>query len=271
MNEMNEKMMLFTNEEFGSVRSLKIEGEPWFVGKDVANILGYQNGSRDINRHVDDEDRQKTMIFDGKQNKESIIINESGVYSLIFGSKLPSAKRFKHWVTSEVLPSIRKNEGYIIGQETLSDEELMAKGLLVAQKKIEERDAIIAKQNQKIEEDKPKVDFADHVSETDKLITVGTFAKILSNNGFETGSKRLFSYLREHKLLMKNNLPYQVHIKAGYYKVREVWKKTRYGGKVFSTTFITGKGQLWLYRKIMEEQRKAEKNQKAEIKEPSNL
>lgn len=104
---------VFTHPQFGTVRTVEVSGEPWFVGKDVANTLGYQNGSRDINRHVDEEDRRKMMIFDGNQNKETIIINESGLYSLILSSKLPSAKEFKHWVTSEVLPSIRKIGGYV--------------------------------------------------------------------------------------------------------------------------------------------------------------
>lgn len=108
---MNE-LQIFNNEEFGNVRSLMIDNEPWFVGKDVATDLGYQNGSRDINRHVDEEDRRKVMVFDGKQNKETIVINESGLYALVFGSKLPSAKKFKHWVTSEVLPTLRKTGSY---------------------------------------------------------------------------------------------------------------------------------------------------------------
>lgn len=110
---------VFTHPQFGTVRTVEISGEPWFVGKDVANTLGYQNGSRDINRHVDEEDRRKMMIFDGNQNKETIIINESGLYALILSSKLPSAKEFKHWVTAEVLPSIRKNGAYIRNQENL--------------------------------------------------------------------------------------------------------------------------------------------------------
>ena len=105
-------LQIFKNEEFGEIRMATIDNEPWFVGKDVANNLGYQNGSRDINRHVSEEDRLKDMIFDGNQNKETILINESGLYALIFGSKLESAKRFKHWVTSEVLPSIRKTGSY---------------------------------------------------------------------------------------------------------------------------------------------------------------
>lgn len=111
--------------ESNKVRTLIINGEPWFVGKDIADILGYQNGSRDINRHVDEDDRVKTMVFDGNQNKETIVINESGVYGLIFSSKLPDAKSFKRWVTTEVLPQIRVSGSY--QKKELTGEELMAK------------------------------------------------------------------------------------------------------------------------------------------------
>ena len=100
------------NFEGSRVRTIQKDGEPWFVGKDVADVLGYQNGSRDITRHVDEEDRHKVMIFDGNQDKETIVINESGLYSLILSSKLPTAKKFKRWVTSEVLPAIRKTGVY---------------------------------------------------------------------------------------------------------------------------------------------------------------
>ena len=116
---MSNEIKIFENEEFGSVRTMEINGEPYFVGKDVADILGYQNGSRDINRHVDEDDREKVMIFDGNQNKESIIINESGLYSLILSSKLPKAKKFKRWVTSEILPSIRKTGGYLANSDMM--------------------------------------------------------------------------------------------------------------------------------------------------------
>ena len=111
---MENRMQIFQNEEFGRIRTFVTEdGIPWFVGKDVADNLGYQNGSRDINRHVAPEDRTKGMVFDGNQRKETILINESGLYSLILSSKLESAKRFKHWVTSEVLPSIRRHGAYM--------------------------------------------------------------------------------------------------------------------------------------------------------------
>ena len=136
-------LQIFKNAEFGEIRTVTIDDEPWFVGKDVADILGYQNGSRDINRHVDEEDRCKVMVFDGNQDKESIVINEYGLYSLVLSSKLASAKRFRKWVTSEVLPSIRKNGGYIAGQEHLSDDELMAKAVLLSHNKIEEKDNVI--------------------------------------------------------------------------------------------------------------------------------
>lgn len=108
-----QELEIFKNEEFGEIRTLMIDGEPWFVGKDIADILEYRNGSRDINRHIDEEDRRKSMIFDGNQNKETIIINESGLYSLILSSKLPNAKKFKRWITSDILPTIRKTGGYV--------------------------------------------------------------------------------------------------------------------------------------------------------------
>ena len=116
---MSNEIKIFENEEFGSIRTLEINGKPYFVGKDGADIHGYQNGSREINRHVDEDDREKVMIFDGNQNKESIIINESGLYSLILSSKLPTAKKFKRWVTSEILPSIRKTGGYLANSDMM--------------------------------------------------------------------------------------------------------------------------------------------------------
>lgn len=127
---MNE-LKIFENAEFGQVRTVTIENEPWFVGKDVADNLWYQNGSRDINRHVEADDRIKEMVFDGTQNKETILINESGLYALIFGSKLESAKRFKHWVTGEVLPTIRKT-----GQYQMSNMSAELKAILMHDEKL---------------------------------------------------------------------------------------------------------------------------------------
>ena len=106
-------IMIFNNPEFGEIRTVEVGGEPWLVGLDAAQALGYQNGSRDINRHVDEEDRKNISIYDGTQNRTMTIINESGLYSLVLSSKLPGAKKFRRWVTSEVLPSIRKHGTYM--------------------------------------------------------------------------------------------------------------------------------------------------------------
>lgn len=139
-------LQIFKNAEFGEIRTVIIENEPWFVGKDVAVILGYADPNKAIAMHVDEDDKLNDKSASSLGQRGGWLIKESGLYSLILSSKLASAKRFKKWVTSEVLPSIRKNGGYIAGQEHLSDDELMAKAVLVAQKKIEERDKVIEEQ-----------------------------------------------------------------------------------------------------------------------------
>lgn len=200
------QLQIFKSKDFGEIRTVTIDNEPHFVGKDVADILGYQNGSRDINRHVDEEDRHKVMIFDGNQDKETIIINESGLYSLILSSKLPNAKKFKRWVTAEVLPAIRKTGGYVSNDEMFintylpfADEQtkLMFKTTLETVKSL----------NRKIEQDKPKVLFADAVAASKTSILVGDLAKILKQNGIDIGQKRLFSWLRECGYLIKLSMP----------------------------------------------------------------
>ena len=140
---MNENEVRVWNYESSEVRTVQVNGEPWFVGKDVADILGYQNGSRDINRHVEEEDRCKIMIFDGRQDKETIVINESGLYSLILSSNLPNAKQFKRWVTNEVLPSIRKHGSYSVQSQfaDLSPQLQVLIQMETRQKQIEARQA----------------------------------------------------------------------------------------------------------------------------------
>lgn len=148
MNELH----IFNSEEFGDIRTVTIDNEPWFVGKDVATALGYKNTADAIGKHIDTDDKLTSQIAIAGQRRDVVVINESGLYALILGSKLESAKRFKRWVTSEVLPAIRHNGGYIMGQENLSDSELMAKAILVAQKTIEHKNQIIEQQKAKIEQ-----------------------------------------------------------------------------------------------------------------------
>lgn len=249
---------IFENPEFGSVRTIVISNEPWFVGKDVANILEYQNGSRDINRHVDSEDRQKAMVFDGNQDKETILINESGLYSLILSSKLPKAKQFKHWVTGEVLPTIRKHGGYLTQEkmeEALLNPDVLIK--LATQLK-SERDA--RKQaEQLIESQKPKVIFAEAVSASKTSILVGELAKILRGNGIPIGQRRFFQWLRENGYLIKRkgtdyNMPTQRSMELGLFEIKEGSYVNGDGVNVITKTpKITGKGQNYFINKFLKE------------------
>lgn len=247
---MNNELRVFENAEFGSVRTVEIENEVYFVGKDIAGILGYQNGSRDINRHVDEDDRRKVMFFDGNQDKETIIINESGLYSLVLSSKLPNAKKFKRWVTSEVLPSIRKNGGYISGQETMSDDELMAKALLVARNKIAERD-------KQIEEMKPHAVLGRAITTANTSILVGDLAKILHQNGVDIGAQRLFQWMRDKGYLIKRkgtdwNLPTQRSMELGLFEIKESVHIDGNGcNKITRTPKVTGKGQQYFINKFL--------------------
>lgn len=152
------------------VRAIAIDGEPWFVGKDVAEALGYKNQRDAIKKQVEVEDKRPNVaIYDGRQNRKMTIINESGMYSLILSSTLPSAKKFKKWVTSEVLPSIRKNGGYIYGQESMSEDELLSRALILANSRI----LSLESKNEQLEEEKQDVTFLSElfVGSKDRWLT----------------------------------------------------------------------------------------------------
>lgn len=252
---MNE-VKIFENVEFGEIRTITKDNEPWFVASDIAKALGYRMAS-DMTRRIDEEDKGYTKMRTQGGEQEMSIINESGLYAGVFCSSLDSAKRFKHWVTSEVLPSIRKNGGYIAGQETLSDEELMAKALLVANRKIAERDALIERQQAVIEEQKPKAIFADAVSASKSSILVGDLAKLICQNGVQIGQKRLFEWLRNHGYLIKNgtsrNMPQQRYVEQGLFEIKESNVQNPDGSvRITRTTKVTGKGQVYFINKLLE-------------------
>lgn len=249
---MNE-LKVFENAEFGQIRTTTIDNVPYFVAKDISNQLGYAQTSNMMKR-IDPEDFISS-ILDG-MNMKSLLINESGLYAAILGSKLPSAKRFKRWVTSEVLPSIRRNGGYIAGQENLSDEELLERAVLVAQKKIAERDAIIKRQQEQIEADKPKAIFADAVAASRTSILVGDLAKLICQNGYQIGQKRLFAWLRDNGYLIKfgesRNMPMQRYIEQGLFEIKESNVQNPDGSiRITRTTKITGKGQVYFVNKFV--------------------
>jgi anti-repressor protein len=244
------ELKVFSNSEFGSIRSLMVNGEPYFVGKDVAEILGYQNASKALADHVDDEDKLNNDSLSSLGQRGGWLINESGLYSLILSSKLPSAKRFKRWVTSEVLPAIRKTGGYIEGQDELSDEQLLAKALLVAQKTIENR-------NHEIERMRPKEIFADAVETSHTSILIGDLAKILCGNGINIGQKRLFDWMRENGYLIKGNrsdrnMPTQRAMEMKLFEIKERSVLNPDGSiKITKTPKVTGKGQQYFVNKFL--------------------
>lgn len=238
---MNE-LQLFNFEE-NEVRTLLINGEPYLVGSDVAKILGYSNPNKAIRDHVDEEDKLTERFVLSGQNREAIVINESGVYALVFSSKLPSAKRFKHWVTSEVLPQIRKTGSYASPQ--LTGEELMAKALI-------EANSVLARQSKQLEEQKPKVLFADSVIASKGSILIRELAKLIKQNGYDIGEKKLYRWLREKGYICKNSTePTQMAMNLGLFEI--VVRTIERGDappKATRTTKVTGKGQVYFINKL---------------------
>jgi prophage antirepressor-like protein len=283
---MLKNLEVFKNEEFGEIRTVVIDGEPWFVGKDIAKALGYSNTRDALISHVDNDDKNTVVISDGKRgNPNQVVINESGIYALIFGSKLPSAKKFKHWVTSIVLPTIRKTGGYINNADSMvntyfrnvtDEQKELLKAIFFNVEKQQEQINFLKKENQvitkekekvveekqkaekKIEKQKTLVDYAQQVSVSESSISMDEFAKVLKDeNNFDIGRNRLFRWLRENKYLMSNNTPYQKFLDKGYFKVIQVYRKSPFGLKLFSKTLITGKGQYAIYEKLKKDFGKA--------------
>ena len=252
MNDL--QLFKFENER---VRTLTIDGEPWFVGKDIANILGYQNGSRDVNRHVYEEARQNYQNGTFDSPRGMTIINESGLYSLVLSSKLPDAKKFKHWITSEFIPQIRKTGKY--APKPLTREELLAKAVLEADTMIKEQKALLEQKtkeleesNNKLEEQKPKVIFADSVVASDSAILIRELAHLIKQNGFEIGEKRLYAWMRERGYICKGSCePTQRALELGLFEI--ILRTVQRGDKPpleTRTTKVTGKSQVYFINKF---------------------
>lgn len=250
MNELN----IFENAEFGQIRMVMIDEKPYACASDVAKALGYARPNDAIKQHCRATVKHRTPISGKMQDIN--FIPEGDIYRLIVKSKLPSAERFESWVFDEVLPSIRKNGGYIVGQETLSDDELMARALLVAQNKIAERDKIIEEKQAKIEQMRPKEIFADAVSTSHTSILIGDLAKLICQNGFQIGQKRLFEWMRNNGYLMKGgssrNMPMQRYVEQGLFEVKESNVQNPDGSvRITRTTKVTGKGQVYFVNKFL--------------------
>lgn len=252
-------IMTFTNKEFGTMHSIIKNNEPWFMGKDAADALKYTNTPKAIRDHVDGEDKLTERIVLSGQKREVIFINESGLYSLILSSKLPTAKKFKHWVTSEVLPAIRKTGGYIPVNPGMSDMEVLARAVLISRKTI----GALKEQNRQLEtaneEMKPKALFADAYAATKDGILVGAMAKMLRQNGVDIGQKRLFRILREKGYLMKfgtdRNMPTQRSMDRGWFRIKARTITTSDGSsRSTRTVLVTGKGQQYFVNLFLKEE-----------------
>ena len=248
--------------EGNEVRTLKIDDEPYFVGKDVAEILGYKNTRDALANHVDVEDKNSVAIHDGitRGNPNQIIINESGLYSLILSSKMPNAKRFKRWVTSEVLPAIRKHGAYMTDAkafDVIHNKNGLADLLQQAADQLKQKDI-------QIEEMKPKALFADSVATSKSTVLVGELAKILRGNGIDIGATRLFSWLRENGYLINRkgsdwNMPTQKAMDLGLFKIKETTINHPDGTTSISKTpKVTGKGQQYFINKFLKQRKLVE-------------
>ena len=267
-NNNNNNIQIFNNNEFGNLRTLLVNNIPYFIGKDITDKLEYQNGSRDIIRHVDEEDRISVTIHDGKQNRNMIAINESGLYSLILSSKLPKAKEFKRWVTSEVLPSIRQH-GVYITDEVLYSPELLEKALeqIIKERKeklklqfevksLKDTNKQLKKNTKQlseaIQEQEPLVELSKTLLKTKNSITFDKMAKMLKTNGVNIGRNRLTRFLREQGVLTQDLTPYQNYMDKGYFYVYQ----TIIGGKTVVGTRVNPQGQLFIVQLIMKEYNK---------------
>ena len=252
---MNE-LQIFNNEEFGEIRTVTKDNEPMFCLADVCKALEISHVTDVKNRLKQDVVGTAEVIDSMGRKQNATFINESNLYRVIFQSRKESAERFTDWVTSEVLPSIRKNGGYIAGQETLSDEELLSKALMVAQKKIADRDRIISEKQECIEQMRPKEIFADAVSSSRTSILIGDLAKMICQNGFQIGQKRLFEWLRNNGYLMKHgasrNMPVQRFVEQGLFEIKESNVQNPDGSvRTTRTTKVTGKGQVYFVNKFL--------------------
>ena len=257
-------IQIFENADFGQVRTVEVNGTPYFVGKDVATALGYAKPENAIAVHVDDEDKTSTLIQGTGSNYKSkaIIINESGVYALVFGSKLPTAKQFKHWVTSEILPSIRKHGAYMTEQtleQALTSPDFLIKlatQLKEEKEKNKQLETTVTKQNELLERSKPLVCVAHCVKTADTSILVGELAKLLKQNGVDIGQKRLFEWLRNNGYLIKSgsdrNMPTQYSMERGLFEIKETVVSHADGHTSISKTpKCTGKGQIYFINKFI--------------------
>ena len=241
---MEQIIKIFENEKFGRIRTITKDGEPWFVIADVCRALEIRN-SRMVAGRLDRDELMSVKLTSGGQRREMTVINESGLYAVIIRSDKPQAQSFRKWLTSEVIPTIRRTGGYV------SNEEMFIENYLPFldepyQNLFRLQMIAINQLNERIRHDKPLVEFANQVSHTDNLIDMNAMAKLARAESVPVGRNKLYAVLRGMGILMTDNLPYQKYIDRGYFKVKESVFKTSAMTKTYRQTYVTGKGQLFV-------------------------
>ena len=242
----------FRNPEFGEIRAVWINGAIWFVGKDSAMVLGYADTFGALKKHVDEEDKLVCQIDSAGQKRDVIVINESGLYSLILSSKLPGAKRFKRWVTAEILPSVREHGAYMTEDtidRMIASPEFGIKLLTELKAEQDKRKAL----EEKVKADAPAVFFAEAVTGADTNILIRDMAKLLAQNGTDIGGNRLYEVLRRDGYLIKSgsdyNMPTQKAMELGLFFVKETPRIAKEGAVIDRTTKVTPRGQKYFINK----------------------
>lgn len=267
---MSKGIQIFSNPQFGEVRiHISPVGEPWFCASDVCKALGYTNGRKAVADHVEEEDVTKRDTHTNGGTQSVTFVRESGLYCLIFGSKLEKAKEFKKWVTNEVLPTIRKHGGYIQSKEDETTEEFLARALTIANESLRKREERIRKlqdennrqaktievQKEKIEENSQKVLFVDAIMGCDSSCLVGELAKLLTQNGYKIGQNRLFKWFREHGYFGRHgeryNIPNQQYVEMGLFDLKKSVHSENGVLKTSVTPKVTGKGQQYFINKFL--------------------
>lgn len=253
-------LQIYKNASFGEVRVLEEQGSSLFCAADICRALQYANPRDALAKHCEEEDVAKRDTLTAKGMQSMSYVTESGLYALIFGSKMPAAKEFKRWVTSEVLPAIRKSGGYMVGRENESAEDLMARALLVAQETLSRASQENKQLKERVEVAESKASFAEAVEASTNTILIAELSKILQQNGVNIGQNRLFAWMRTNGYLCSNpayyNQPTQKAMQLGLFEVtKHIVQKPNGTSIVTSTPRVTGKGQTFFTNKFLAQAR----------------
>jgi len=247
---MDSMIKIFENEKFGKIRTLIINGDPWFILADICKVLEISN-SRMVGGRLDEDELMSVRLTSGGQRREMTAVSESGLYDVILRSDKPQAKPFRKWVTTEILPTIRRTGGYV-GNEDMFVESYLPFADDAVKNLFRLNLMTIRQLNEKIRRDEPLVQFANQVADTENVIDIGRMAKLANEENIRIGRNTLFRWLKGRKILMSNNIPYQQFIDRGYFVVKESVYEQYGMQKTYQQTYVTGKGQQYIIRLLKE-------------------